>query len=155
MNLEIMLIAALLCGFVIFLQIQKFSNNPEISNDFSKYLNFCDAISKQIEQIKNLADSKDFLKQRLGSEVDKKDENSSENSDKFVDIKKEFLDQLDNFSREISFIKMSNLNRKSNQIWEEKLFEFLKKFENFIIENVQDGENLADKIRENLMKVFV
>lgn len=151
LSVELMLIAALICADVIFLQIKKFEKKPENSDDFSKYLAFCDEICGEIERVKDLAKSQDFFKERLSDKMGEISPKDDEN----LAQKAEFLDKMDNFIKEISFIKSSNANRHNAEIWEQKLFEFLDKFEKFIILSAKNGENLADEIRKKLMKSFV
>lgn len=189
-----MIIAVLICAVVIYLQVRKFETVPENSDDFSKYEKFCDEICKEIERVKDLANTNGFLKERLSVENaeilangDDKTSQNSEISPKFdiktshsgenlakpdengensqpeliqsqsapkLNAKSEFLSKMDDFIKEISFIKVSNINRRSSEIWEQKLFEFLDKFDKFIIQSAQNGENLAQEIRSNLMRSF-
>ncbi|MBZ7948145.1 hypothetical protein H2256_04145 [Campylobacter sp. RM9929] len=68
--------------------------------------------------------------------------------------REQFLEKLSDLSRELTFIQTMNLSNKNNNIWENELFEFLKKLENILIHFLENGEEEAENLRESLMQEF-
>ena len=68
--------------------------------------------------------------------------------------REQFLEKLSDLSRELAFIQTMNLSNKNNNIWENELFEFLKKLENILIHFLENGEEEAENLRESLMQEF-
>ncbi|MBT0820454.1 hypothetical protein KJQ67_04315 [Campylobacter lari] len=104
-----------------------------IKNDI--YSEFCDLINEEIRNIKNNLLRGTFTLQ-------------SENH------KDEFLENLSNMSRKLNHIQTMNLSKKSNALWEEALFEFLKEFEKLNEQYLNDSEKINDSIRTSLQEKF-
>ncbi|MBZ7942337.1 hypothetical protein [Campylobacter molothri] len=68
--------------------------------------------------------------------------------------REQFLEKLSDLSRELTFIQTMNLSNKNNNIWENELFEFLKKLENILIHFLENGEEEVENLRESLMQEF-
>ncbi|MCX2682564.1 hypothetical protein OQH60_01560 [Campylobacter sp. MIT 21-1685] len=64
------------------------------------------------------------------------------------------LEKLGDFSRELTFIQTMNLSKKNDEIWQEELFSFLKEIENTLLEFLENGEQEAEKLRNELMREF-
>ncbi len=47
-----------------------------------------------------------------------------------------------------------NTNTKDKAVWEEKLFNFLSKIDDFVISNLKDAENVSQKIKDDLKAEF-
>ncbi|WP_279176502.1 hypothetical protein [Campylobacter insulaenigrae] len=99
------------------------------------YPEFCDLINEKIRLLKT---------QLLNSEIELKN-----NTDKEY-----FLENLSNMSRKLNHIQTMNLSNKSDTIWQNELFLFLKELENLLIDFIQDGEKLSDELRIYLMNKF-
>ncbi|AJD03732.1 putative membrane protein [Campylobacter lari] len=104
-----------------------------IKNDI--YSEFCDLINEEIRNIKNNLLRGTFTLQ-------------NENH------KDEFLENLSNMSRKLNHIQTMNLSKKSNALWEEALFEFLKEFEKLNEQYLNDSEKINDSIRTSLQEKF-
>ncbi|EAK9945998.1 hypothetical protein A0Y81_02600 [Campylobacter lari] len=104
-----------------------------IKNDI--YSEFCDLINEEIRNVKNNLLRGTFTLQ-------------NEN------YKDEFLENLSNMSRKLNHIQTMNLSKKSNALWEEALFEFLKEFEKLNEQYLNDSEKINDSIRTSLQEKF-
>ena len=137
-NVELMLVVALVVGFIIYKEISKVTSNIDISEqnpDMSKYSKFCDFIDDEITSVKN---SLMFENIKLKNE----------------DLKDEFLDKVSTLSKELVFLQnMSSSNKNAND-WEKRLFDFLNKFESLNDEYLQNSQSLNDKIRQRLADKF-
>lgn len=99
------------------------------------YPKFCDLIDEKIREFKeNVQNTNLALK----------------NSDQ----KDEFLEKLGDLSRELTFIQTMNLSNKNDSIWQNELFDFLKELEKLLLEYLENGEEEAENLRENLMNEF-
>ncbi|ECL1829941.1 hypothetical protein FSM15_04745 [Campylobacter jejuni] len=99
------------------------------------YPKFCDLIDEKIREFKeNIQNANLALK----------------NSDQ----KDEFLEKLEDLSRELTFIQTMNLSNKNDSIWQNELFSFLKELENLLLEYLEKGEEEAENLREFLMNEF-
>ncbi|MCW1360396.1 hypothetical protein [Campylobacter sp. CCS1377] len=99
------------------------------------YPKFCDIIDENIKKFKDNVQNGIFALK----DTEKKDE---------------FLEKLSDLSRELTFIQTMNLSNKSDAIWQEELFGFLKEFENLIIEYLENSEELSENLRTTLMNEF-
>lgn len=134
MNTRLMLIVAVIVGIVIYMEINKqipHLNEKELNPDMSKYIRFCDHIDDEIDATR---------KGVLFGDI------------KLIDSQKkdEFLEKLSLLRKELAFLQTSHQTNKNSKIWEEKLFDFLSKFENIISEFIEDAQSINDKIREKL-----
>lgn len=99
------------------------------------YPKFCDCIDEKIRTLREAIQSEDL---KL----------------KNAENKEEFLEKLGDLSRELTFIQTMNLSKKNEQLWQNELFEFLKGLENLLLEFLEQGEEISDKLREELMQSF-
>ncbi|EAK0848196.1 hypothetical protein [Campylobacter lari] len=99
------------------------------------YPEFCDLINEEIRNIKNNLLQNTFTLQ----------------NENYKDI---FLENLSDMSRKINHIQTMNLSKKSNALWEETLFDFLKELENLNKKYLNNSEKINDKIRNSLHKKF-
>ena len=51
-------------------------------------------------------------------------------------------------------IQTMNLSNKSDSVWQSELFDFLKELEKLLLEYLENGEEEAENLRENLMNEF-
>jgi len=99
------------------------------------YPEFCDFIDEKLRELKE-----DILKGNLKL--------INENQ------KDEFLEKLGDLSRKLTFIQTMNLSKKNDNIWQNELFNFLQNLENLILEFLENGEELSENLRSNLMQKF-
>ena len=137
-NVELMLVVALVVGFIIYKEISKVTSNIDISEqnpDMSKYSKFCDFIDDEITSVKNSL---------MLENIKLKNES----------LKDEFLDKVSTLSKELVFLQnMSSSNKNAND-WEKRLFDFLNKFEILNDEYLQNSQSLNDEIRQRLADKF-
>ena len=137
-NYTLMFVVACIVGFILYRQIQKISDRADeeeiMRNDPARYVKFCDTIDKNLRNLSDSIKNEDVLEQNANED--------------------EILNQIANFSREITFIQTSHSTNENPKIWENKLFEFFNKVDNFISQNFKNGDEVADKFRQNLMNEF-
>lgn len=137
-NIELMLVVALVVGFIIYKEISKVTSNIDIHEqnpDMSKYSKFCDFIDDEITSVKNSL---------MLENIKLKNE----------DLKDEFLDKISTLSKELVFLQnMSSSNKNAND-WEKRLFDFLNKFESLNDKYLQNSQSLNDEIRQRLANKF-
>ncbi|ELZ6265069.1 hypothetical protein UXW81_001723, partial [Campylobacter coli] len=63
-------------------------------------------------------------------------------------------EKLGDLNRELTFIQTMNLSNKSDSVWQSELFDFLKELEKLLLEYLENGEEEAENLRENLMNEF-
>lgn len=137
-NIELMLVVALVVGFIIYKEISKVTSNIDIHEqnpDMSKYSKFCDFIDDEITSVKNSL---------MLENIKLKDE----------DLKDVFLDKVSTLSKELVFLQNMSSSNKNAKDWEKRLFDFLNKFESLNDEYLQNSQNLNDEIREKLANKF-
>ncbi|MCV3374472.1 hypothetical protein L8X52_04550 [Campylobacter lari] len=134
------LLISAIAFLILFFAIKKYTLKLDeqallepIKNDI--YSEFCDLINEEIRNIKNNLLRGTFTLQ-------------NEN------YKDEFLENLSNMSRKLNHIQTMNLSKKSNALWEEALFEFLKEFEKLNEQYLNDSEKINDSIRTSLQEKF-
>ncbi|ECK7118314.1 hypothetical protein FSE17_01835 [Campylobacter coli] len=99
------------------------------------YPKFCDIIDERIREFKDGVQNNSFTLK----DQDKKDE---------------LLEKLGDLNRELTFIQTMNLSNKSDSVWQSELFDFLKELEKLLLEYLENGEEEAENLRENLMNEF-
>ncbi|HHP0338902.1 putative membrane protein [Campylobacter lari] len=134
------LLISAIAFLILFFAIKKYTLKLDeqallepIKNDI--YSEFCDLINEEIRNIKNNLLRGAFTLQ-------------NEN------YKDEFLENLSNMSKKLNHIQTMNLSKKSNALWEEALFEFLKEFEKLNEQYLNDSEKINDSIRTSLQEKF-
>ncbi len=134
------LLISAIAFLILFFAIKKYTLKLDeqallepIKNDI--YSEFCDLINEEIRNIKNNLLQNAFTLQ-------------NENH------KDEFLENLSNMSRKLNHIQTMNLSKKSNALWEDALFEFLKEFEKLNEQYLNDSEKINDSIRTSLQEKF-
>lgn len=137
-NVELMLVVALVVGFIIYKEISKVTSNIDIHEqnpDMSKYSKFCDFIDDEITSVKNSL---------MLENIKLKNES----------LKDEFLDKVSTLSKELVFLQNMSSSNKNAKDWEKRLFDFLNKFECLNDEYLQNSQNLNDEIRQRLADKF-
>ena len=137
-NIELMLVVALMVGFIIYKEISKVTSNIDIleqNPDMSKYSKFCDFIDDEITSVKNSLMLENIKLKNEG-------------------LKDEFLDKVSTLSKELVFLQNMSSSNKNAKDWEKRLFDFLNKFESLNDEYLQNSQNLNDEIREKLANKF-
>ncbi|TKX32142.1 hypothetical protein [Campylobacter estrildidarum] len=99
------------------------------------YPKFCDLIDEKIREFKDRVQNQNLIL-------------------KIQEKQDEFLEKLGDLSRELTFIQTMNLSNKSDDIWQNELFNFLKKLENVLLEFLKNGEEEAENLRDFLMNEF-
>ncbi|MFH5292733.1 hypothetical protein [Campylobacter coli] len=99
------------------------------------YPKFCYIIDERIREFKDGVQNNSFTLK----DQDKKDE---------------LLEKLGDLNRELTFIQTMNLSNKSDSVWQSELFDFLKELEKLLLEYLENGEEEAENLRENLMNEF-
>ncbi|NLY04004.1 MAG: hypothetical protein GXZ15_04105 [Campylobacter sp.] len=138
MDIGLMLIVTIVVGMLIYQEIQKQSqklNEKELNPDMSRYIKFCDSIDMEISN----------LRQNI---------NLGDLSLKDSEQKSNFLEELSTLSKELVFLQNSHSTNKNSTLWEEKLAEFLAKFEDIVTKYSNDSQEINDKIRKNLQAKF-
>lgn len=129
-----MITIAAMVAIVMYIQINKLTKKiDEDPNNTSVYNKFCEAINNELMGFKE-----QFL------------------NDESLNLisKSEFDSKIDDFIKELKFIQTMNANRKDSKIWENSLFTFLDKIDKFINTNTKNGEENADRLRNNLMLTY-
>ncbi len=137
-NVELMLVVALVVGFIIYKEISKVTSNIDIHEqnpDMSKYSKFCDFIDDEITSVKNSLMLENIKLKNEG-------------------LKDEFLDKVSTLSKELVFLQNMSSSNKNAKDWEKRLFDFLNKFESLNDEYLQNSQNLNDEIRQRLADKF-
>ncbi|MSN97089.1 hypothetical protein F1B92_07945 [Campylobacter sp. FMV-PI01] len=137
-NIEIMFVVALVIGIIIYIQIQKITQNiddKESQVSIDKYIKFCDIISDTIEEIyKDIKLENIELKDNLS--------------------KDEVLEKLSILQKELVFLQNMSNGNKSSKSWEERLFAFLSKFDKIIDDYIKNGQEKNDEIRIKLQNSY-
>ncbi|MCR4941867.1 MAG: hypothetical protein K5978_03620 [Campylobacter sp.] len=146
-DITVALFIAILAGAILYMQIQKITKNIDqkvayeqsdenkfalLRQNSQKYINFCDAIDENIRDLRAL----------INDGAAKNDE-----------CKDKILSELSEISKKLAFLQSMNQNA-SPQSWENSLFEILSKIDNLVNENLNDADEINEKIRENLREHF-
>ncbi|QQF51585.1 hypothetical protein [Campylobacter fetus] len=127
----VMIIAAILNSQIN--KLTKKIEKDELNPNLSYYDSFCNAIDEKISWLRELVTDGNI--------------NASVSKDTC-------LEMLSNFSKELVFLQTMNTNTKDKAVWEEKLFNFLSKIDDFVISNLKDAENVSQKIKDDLKAEF-
>ncbi|ABK82053.1 hypothetical protein Q4Y15_000441 [Campylobacter fetus] len=127
----VMIIAAILNSQIN--KLTKKIEKDELNPNLSYYDSFCNAIDEKISWLRELVT----------------DGNINDSASKDT-----CLEMLSNFSKELVFLQTMNTNTKDKAVWEEKLFNFLSKIDDFVISNLKDAENVSQKIKDDLKAEF-
>ncbi|ANE36071.1 putative membrane protein [Campylobacter iguaniorum] len=135
-DIILMLIAVMIVGVVLNTQIKRVTKRLDIEEtnpNLGYYSDFCNAIDEKILMLKELVQDAKILET---SDMDG------------------CLEALSNFSKELVFIQTMNTNNKDKDLWEEKLFGFLSKLDDFIMQNMQDAKAISDEMKSDLKDKF-
>lgn len=118
------------------MSIKKFTQNiDENGEDFTSnllnYQDFCEKIQSELEALENSLN---------------KDEIKAFN-------KQASLEAIDNYKRQIIYIKGINANA-DDKSWQESLAKFLLMIDEFIQKSFLDPDPICDNLRDNLAKGF-
>lgn len=136
-DLVLMMFAAAIVSGILYRQISIFSsktnNDEDLKGSIDGYKKFCNAINEKIKWLCLLAQTAKF----------------KEGVDKQV-----VLDRLNSFGKELDFIQTMSATNINKSAWEEKLFGFLSKIDEFIEANFADPKNIIDQMKADLKKEF-
>ena len=133
-------------AFVMIRQIDKLTNKidaqpRESENAYERYAQFSSVIQEHVRGIKNSLDSTKEQESRPFKLLSDKNE-------------VEALEKLSDFIRKLVFFETMMAKQKSAKEIESELFEVLSELESFLIEFCEDGENLAEALREKLLVAY-
>ncbi len=141
-----------LVAFILIKQImhitQKIDENgdkpvfsPKDSTNFEKYSKFSVEIQNHIRKIREDIDSSKNSKNPTYILKDKSKEEES-------------TELLSDFLRKLVFFETLLAKNKASDEIESELFEVLSKVDKFLRENIENGDQLADELRDNLYEVY-
>ena len=131
-------------AFILMKQIKHITGNLDIqgdTNSFDKYSKFSVAIQNHIRAIKLDIDS---TKQIENPRYILKDEESEE----------DLIEDLSDFLRKLVFFETLLAKSKTSSEIEGELFGILSQLDTFIKQNCEDGEVLAEELRDNLLAQY-
>ena len=131
-------------AFILMKQIKHITGNLDIqgdTNSFDKYSKFSAIIQNHIRAIKLDIDS---TKQIENPRYVLKDKESEE----------DLIEDLSDFLRKLVFFETLLAKSKTSSEIEGELFGILSQLDIFIKQNCEDGEVLADELRDNLMREY-
>ena len=131
---------AAMIAFIMMKQIKHVTGNLDLqgdTNSFDKYSKFSVTIQNHIRAIKLDIDS---TKQIENPRYILKDEESEE----------DLIEDLSDFLRKLVFFETLLAKKKTSDEIEGELFGILSQLDTFIKQNCEDGEVLAEELRDNL-----
>ncbi len=131
-------------AFILMKQIKHITGNLDIqgdTNSFDKYSKFSVSIQNHIRAIKLDIDS---TKEIENPRYILKDEESEE----------DLIEDLSDFLRKLVFFETLLAKSKTSSEIEGELFEILSQLDTFIKQNCEDGEVLAEELRDNLLAQY-
>ena len=131
-------------AFILMKQIKHITGNLDIqgdTNSFDKYSKFSVVIQNHIRAIKLDIDS---TKKIENPRYILKDKESEE----------DLIEDLSDFLRKLVFFETLLAKSKTSSEIEGELFGILSQLDIFIKQNCEDGEVLADELRDNLMREY-
>lgn len=134
-------------AFIMMRQIGKVTNTidqqPSINTQaFERYAKFSSIIQEHVREIKHALDSsKNPTKELPFKLIATKDEAQA-------------LEKLSDFIRKLVFFETMMAKQKSAKEIEAELFEVLNGLETFLKEYCDDGENLAEQLRQRLLEAY-
>ena len=131
-------------AFILMKQIKHITGNLDIqgdTNSFDKYSKFSVSIQNHIRSIKLDIDSTKEIK---NPRYILKDEESQE----------DLIEDLSDFLRKLVFFETLLAKSKTSSEIEGELFEILSQLDTFIKQNCEDGEVLAEELRDNLLAQY-
>lgn len=138
----------MIVGIVAFVMVRQIGKvtatlDTKISrgNTFERYATFSSVIQEHVREIKNSLDSSKSVEERTYKLLADKNEVQA-------------LEKLSDFIRKLVFFETMMAKQKSAQEIEAELFEVLNGLEAFLIEFCEDGENLAEILREKLLVAY-
>lgn len=134
----------LLIAFILMKQIKHVTGNLDIKGDvhsFDKYAKFSVDIQNHIRKIKMDIDSSkniDLIKYKLKIDINEEDS----------------IEKLSDFLRKLVFFETLLAKNKTSDEVESQLFSILSQLDTFIKDSCEDGEELADELRDNLLSNY-
>jgi hypothetical protein len=133
-------------AFVMVRQIGKITNNtdeqPSVNHVvYERYAKYSSIIQEHVREIKNALDSSKALQESPFKLLAGKSE-------------LEALERLSDYIRKLVFFETMMAKQKSEKEIEAELFELLSGLETFLKEYCDDGENLAEQLRANLLEAY-
>ncbi len=133
-----------LIAFILIKQIKHVTDNLDEkgdTNSFDKYAKFSVAIQNHIRAIKLDIDSSKKIENPRYILKNQEDE-------------EDLIEELSDYLRKLVFFETLLAKKKTSDEIEGELFDILSKLDSFIKNNCEDGEKLADELRDNLMQEY-
>jgi len=130
--------------FMLMKQLKHITGNLDTqgnTNSFDKYSNFSVAIQNHIRAIKLDIDSVKKIENPRYILLENRDEEDS-------------IELLSDFLRKLVFFETLLAKKKTPSEIEGELFGVLSELDTFIKENCEDGELLADELRDSLLEEY-
>jgi len=131
-------------AFIMMKQVRHITGNLDIkgdTNSFDKYSKFSVAIQNHIRAIKLDIDSTKEIEEPRYVLKDK-------------ELEEDLIEDLSDFLRKLVFFETLLAKSKTSSEIESELFGILSQLDTFIKQNCQDGEVLADELRDNLLAQY-
>jgi len=132
-------------AFIMIRQIGKVTSTLDVKmskgNTFERYAKFSSVIQEHVREIKNSLDSSKSVETRSYKLLGHKNEAQA-------------LEKLSDFIRKLVFFETMMAKQKSAKEIEAELFEVLSGLEAFLVEFCEDGENLAEILRDKLLEAY-
>lgn len=145
--LPVLLVTAFM-AFILFKQINHIAKNSDKgvlqqsnNNNFKKYSNFSVSIQNYIRIIKNDLDSSKQTEEPIFKLLNNIDEKAS-------------LEELSDFLRKLVFFETLLAKQKTSEEIESELFAILDAIDSFIKTKCEDGEKLAQELKNKLFEEF-
>lgn len=137
------LMIAAIVTLVMVKQIKKITGNIDNAkeNSFDLYAKFSAIIQEHVRHIKNTLDTSKEMDNPRFILLEGRNEAQA-------------LEKLSDFIRKLVFFETMMAKQKNAKEIEAELFEVLFGLENFLKEFCEDGENLADELRETLLEEY-
>jgi len=133
-----------LIAYIMIKQVGHITNNLDQkgdTNSFDKYAKFSVAIQNHIRAIKLDIDSTKAIEKPRYILKNKESE-------------EDLIEDLSDFLRKLVFFETLLAKKKTSSEIEGELFGLLSQLDTFIKQNCEDGEVLAEELRDNLLAVY-
>ena len=141
--IPVLMIVAMV-AFVLIKQIGRITSKLDTFADagsYERYAKFSAIIQEHVREIKQSLDSSKTPNERPFKLIEGKNE-------------EEALELLSNFIRKLVFFETMMAKQKNPKEIEAELFEVLNGLETFLKEFCEDGDNLSEELRNNLLEAY-
>lgn len=137
------LMIVLVVSVVMMKQIGKITNKADLapSQSFELYAKFSTIIQEHVREIKNSMDSSKTMEERKYKLISGRNEVQA-------------LEKISDFIRKLVFFETMMAKQKSAKEIEGELFGVLSGLETFLTEYCEEGENLAEELRNILLEEY-